>query len=147
MKLLFKKLRENAIIPKRATSGSAGLDLCACIDSPLEVKAGEIIKIPTGLATEYVGDEAVALLIYARSSLATKHGLTLANCVGVVDLDYRGEIIVAMINHGKEAYTVSPDERIAQLVVTPVLMVDTEETGELSQTVRGEGGFGSTNKF
>ena len=147
MKLLFKKLKENAIIPKRATSGSAGLDLCACIDSPLEIKPGEIVKIPTGLATQYVGEEAVALLIYARSSLATKHGLTLANCVGVVDLDYRGEIIVAMINQGKESYTVSPDERIAQLVVTPVLMVETEEAEELSQTSRGEGGFGSTNKF
>lgn len=147
MKLLFKKLKPNAIIPKRATSGSAGLDLCACIDAPLEIKAGEIVKVPTGLAVEYAGEESVALLIYARSSLATKHGLTLANSVGVVDLDYRGEIMVAMINLGKENYKVSPDERIAQLVVTPVLMAETQEVGELSQTERGEGGFGSTNKF
>lgn len=147
MKLLFKKLKPKAIIPKRATGGSAGLDLCACIDSPLEIKAGEIIKIPTGLAVEYVGEETVALLIYARSSLATKFGLTLANCVGVVDLDYRGEIMVTMINHGKESYTVTPDERIAQLIVTPVLMAETEEVCELSQTTRGEGGFGSTGKF
>lgn len=147
MKLLFKKLKPNAIIPKRATQGSAGLDLCACIDAPLEIMAGEIVKIPTGLAVEYVGEETVALLIYSRSSLATKYGLTLANSVGVVDLDYRGEMMVTIINHGKESYTVNPDERIAQLVVTPVLMAETEEVCELSQTKRGEGGFGSTGKF
>ena len=147
MKLLFKKLRQNAIIPKRATTGSAGLDLCACIENPLEIKSGEIVKIPTGLAVEYVGEESVALLIYSRSSLATKYGLTLANSVGVVDLDYRGEIMVSIINHGKESFTVTPDERVAQLVVTPVLMPETEEVCELSQTNRGEGGFGSTGKF
>lgn len=147
MTLKFKKLRENAVIPKRATSGSAGLDLCACIDSPLEIKSGEIVKIPTGLAAQYDGEEDVALLIYARSSLASKHGLTLANSVGVVDMDYRGEIIVAMINLGGESCTVSPNERIAQLVVTPILTPETEECGNLSQTERGEGGFGSTNKF
>lgn len=147
MKLLFKKLKPDAIIPKRATSGSAGLDLCACIDAPLAVNAGEIVKVPTGLSVEYVGSETVALLIYARSSLATKHGLALANSVGVVDLDYRGEIMVAMINLGKEPYEISPCERIAQLVVTPVLMPEVEEACELSQTERGEGGFGSTDKF
>ena len=147
MKLLFKKLRENAIIPKRATEGSAGLDLCACITAPLEISPSEIVKIPTGLAVEYVGEQKVALLIYARSSLATKHGITLANCVGVVDLDYRGEIMVAMINLGKKSYTISPDERIAQLVVTPVLMPEICEADTLSDTARGEGGFGSTNKF
>lgn len=147
MTLKFKKLRENAVIPKRATPGSAGLDLCACIDCPLEIKIGEIVKIPTGLAAQYDGGEDVALLIYARSSLASKHGLTLANSVGVVDMDYRGEIIVAMINLGGESYTVSPNERIAQLVVTPILTPDVEECDSLSQTERGEGGFGSTNKF
>ena len=147
MKLKFKKLKSNAIIPKRATSGSAGLDLCACVDSPLEIRPGEIVKIPTGLAVEFEGEQKVALLIYARSSLASKYGLTLANSVGVVDLDYRGEIMVAMINLGDKSYSVSPDERIAQLVVTPVLMPEIVQADELSQTDRGEGGFGSTNKF
>lgn len=147
MKLCFKKLNPKAIIPKRQTEGSAGLDLCACIDSPLVVNSGEIVKVPTGLAVEFVGEENVALLIYPRSSLATKHGLSLANCVGVVDMDYRGEIIVAMINNSKESYTILPEERIAQLVVTPVLMPETEEVYEISDTKRGVGGFGSTNKF
>lgn len=147
MKLKFKKLKSNAIIPRRATSGSAGLDLCACVDSPLEIRPGEIVKISTGLAVEFEGEQKVALLIYARSSLASKYGLTLANSVGVVDLDYRGEIMVAMINLGDKSYSVSPDERIAQLVVTPVLMPEIVQADELSQTDRGEGGFGSTNKF
>lgn len=147
MKLLFKKLRENAVIPKRATEGAAGLDLCACIEAPLEVRPKEIVKVPTGLAVEFSGEEKVALLIYARSSLATKHGLALANSVGVVDLDYRGEIMVAMINNSEKSYRISPDERIAQLVVTPVLMPEAQEVSELSDTKRGEGGFGSTNKF
>ncbi len=147
MKLLFKKLKPNAIIPKRATVGSAGYDLCACIDEPIEVKSGEIVKIPIGLAVEFVGEQTVALLMYARSSLATKHGLSMANCVGVVDMDYRGELIVPLVNLSKKSYTIMPEERIAQLVVTPILMPETEEASELSDTKRGEGGFGSTNKF
>lgn len=147
MKLLFKKLNPNAIIPKRGTTDSAGLDLSACIAEPVEINPQEIVKIPTGLSVEFVGEEKVALLIYARSSLATKHGLSLANCVGVVDMDYRGEIIVPLLNLSKNPYTISPNERIAQLVVTPILMPDIEEVSKLSDTERGEGGFGSTNKF
>ena len=147
MKLLFKKLKENAVIPKRGTPDSAGLDLSACIDSPLTIKPQEIVKIPTGLSVEFVGEQKVALLIYARSSLGVKHGLTLANSVGVVDSDYRGEIIVGMINLGKESYTIVPDERIAQLVVTPILMPEVEESSDLSDTQRGKGGFGSTKKL
>lgn len=145
MKLLFMKKREGAVIPKYATPGSAGCDLSACIDVPLEIKPGEIVMIPTGLAVEYQGEENVALLVYARSSLAAKHGLALANSVGVVDSDYRGEIMVAMINQGSKSYTVSPNERIAQLVVTPVLTPEIAETDVLSDTQRGSGGFGSTN--
>lgn len=147
MKLLFKKLKENAVIPKRGTPDSAGLDLSACIDSPLTINPQEIVKIPTGLSVEFVGEQNVALLIYARSSLGVKYGLTLANSVGVVDADYRGEIIVGMINLGKESYTIVPDERIAQLVVTPILMPEVEEGSDLSDTQRGKGGFGSTKKL
>ena len=144
--LKFKKLKSNAVIPQRGTEKSAGLDLCACIEAPAEIRPGEIVRIPTGLSAEYSGEQEVALLIYARSSLASKFGITLANSVGVVDSDYRGEIIIPVINLGRKAYEISPGERIAQLVVTPVLMPEVVETEELSQTERGEGGFGSTNK-
>lgn len=147
MKLLFKRLRPNAQIPKRATDGSVGHDLSACIDEPLEIKSGEIVKIPIGVAVEFQGDESVALLMYARSSLATKHGISMANCVGVVDMDYRGELIVPLINLSKKTYTIQPNERIAQLVVTPILLPEIEEVSNLSDTKRGAGGFGSTNKI
>ncbi len=146
MTLKIKKLNENAIIPKRATSGSAGYDLSACLAEPIEIKPGEIKKISTGISCELVSDIDAVLLIYARSSLATKHGITLANCVGVVDSDYRGEILVAMINHSTEPYTITHGERIAQLVITPVLLPTVEEASELTDTQRGEGGFGSTGK-
>lgn len=145
MKLLIKKLNKNALLPRRATAQSAGYDLSACLDKPLEIKAGETVKIPTGLSAEIHGEEKCALLIYARSSLATKFGLAPANCVGVVDSDYRGEILVAMHNHSDKTYTVSPGERVAQLVITPIYTPEIEEVAELSETVRGEGGFGSTN--
>lgn len=145
MKLSVKKLKENATLPKRGTQYSAGYDLSACIDKDITVNPGEIVKIPTGISVAADRTD-VALLIYARSSLATKHGLTLANCVGVVDSDYRGEVIVAMINQSNKPYTVTNGERIAQLVVTPVLAPEIEEVKELSETERGEGGFGSTGK-
>lgn len=145
MKLLIKKLNKNALLPRRATAQSAGYDLSACLDKPLEIKAGETVKIPTGLSAEIQGEKKCALLIYARSSLATKFGLAPANCVGVVDSDYRGEILVAMHNHSDKTYTVSPGERVAQLVITPIYTPEIEEVAELSETVRGEGGFGSTN--
>lgn len=145
MKLYIKKLRDNAIIPKQQTSGSAGYDLSACIDSPITINPNEIVKIPTGLSVALDENNAV-ILIYARSSLATKYGLTLANCVGVVDSDYRGEIMVAMINQGKEAYTINNGERIAQMVITPIFTPEIVVSDELSETDRGTGGFGSTGK-
>lgn len=144
MRLLFKKLREGAIIPKRQTEFSAGCDLCACLDAPVSVLPGETVKIPTGLAAELEGEKNAVLLIYARSSLATKFGIAPANCVGVVDWDYRGELIVALHNSSNEAYTISDGDRIAQLVVTPILTPEICEAQELSDTVRGAGGFGST---
>lgn len=143
MKLLIKKLRENAAVPKRATKGSAGLDLCACIDNEITISPGEIIKIPTGLAVSFDGGE-YAVFIYARSGLASEYGITMANCVGVVDSDYRGELIVPLINLGKKPYTVVPNQRIAQMVISPVFMPETELTDDLSETERGAGGFGSS---
>ena len=144
MKIAVKKLRENALMPTFSSPGAAGADLYACLASPMTVAPGETAFIPTGLAMElpvgYVG------LVYARSGLACKRGLAPANKVGVIDSDYRGEFIVALHNHGTESQTVASGERIAQLVVTPILMPEYVETDSLSATQRGEGGFGSTGK-
>lgn len=142
MKLLIKKLNENATIPQRQTEFSAGYDLCSAED--IVVKVGETAKVHTGISTEIQGDKNVVLLIYARSSMATKFGLAPANCVGVVDWDYRGEIIVALHNSGKEDYAIKCGDRIAQLVVAPIFTPEVEEVTDLSDTQRGAGGFGST---
>ena len=149
MILKIKKLREGAVIPKRATPGSAGYDLYACIDEPLTVEAGGTVKLPTGIAAALEGDgaENCVLLIYARSSTAVKKGIAPANCVGVVDSDYRGEIIVALHNHSGEDKVIEPGERIAQLVITPVLIPEVVEADTLPDTERGAGGFGSTGKM
>jgi len=145
MKLFIKKLNENAIVPKQATTGSAGYDLSACIEKSITINPNEIVKIGTGISVALEENNAV-ILIYARSSLATKFGITLANCVGVVDSDYRGEIIVALNNLGKAPYTIEPNERIAQMVITPIFTPEIEVVETLSETSRGEGGFGSTGK-
>ena len=146
MKLLIKKLNEKAIVPARQTQYSAGYDLCACTDEPIVIKAGETAKIHTGISAEIEGTKDVVLLIYARSSLAAKFGIAPANCVGVVDWDYRGEIICALHNSSKEDYTINHGDRIAQMVVTPVFTPEVEVRETLSNTTRGAGGFGSTGK-
>lgn len=143
--LKVKKLRENAKMIQRATKGSAGMDLHACIDSEITIEPGEIKVIPTGLAIALQNENYVAY-IYARSGLAIKHGITLANCVGVVDSDYRGEVCVGLTNISKNPYTIVPNERIAQLVIAPVCICDAVEVEDLDSTERGEGGFGSTGK-
>ncbi len=145
MTLKIKKLNEKAIVPQRATSGSAGLDLSACIDEDIVLAPGEIKLIPTGLSAA-PDNENCALMIYPRSGLASKHGIALANCVGVVDSDYRGEIKVALINHGKDSFTVTNEMRIAQLVVTPILLPEIVVADELDETERNAGGFGSTGR-
>lgn len=144
MKLLIKKLSPDAKIPKRATEQSAGYDISSCEER--EIAPGERAKIHTGISVELVGAPESVLLLYARSSLAANFGITLANCVGVIDTDYRGEIVVAMINQSDKSYTIKKGERIAQLVAAPVFMPEVEETQELSDTARGAGGFGSTGK-
>ena len=141
---MFKKLRDGAVIPKYQTEYSAGLDLCACVDGKINVPAGATVKVPTGLAAELENEKNAVLLIYARSSLATKLGLAPANCVGVVDWDYRGELIVALHNHSAEDCIINNGDRIAQLVITPIFRPEICEAEELSDTARGEGGFGST---
>ncbi|MCR4889224.1 MAG: dUTP diphosphatase [Ruminococcus sp.] len=143
MKLTFKKLDEKAMIPTRATKFSAGMDLYACLDAPVELAPGEIKMIPTGLTAQTDCDD-VAMLIYPRSGLSTKYGISLANCVGVVDSDYRGAWFIPLINHGKETFTVEHGMRIAQLIPTKVLFPDIEISDTLTETERGSGGFGST---
>ena len=139
----IKKLRENAKIPFRATPGSAGMDLYACIDDPVLIEPQKIAVIPTGIAVELESPEYVAL-IYARSGLAIKHGIAPANCVGVVDSDYRGEVCVGLVNQTDEPFTVQPQDRIAQMVIAPVELPRIEVVDELGGTERGAGGFGST---
>ncbi len=145
IKALSPKLGNEIPFPTYATAGSAGMDLRACIDESVTVPAGERRMIPTGLAIALPGPEWVALL-HARSGLAIKHGLAPANCVGVIDSDYRGEVVVGLLNSSKESYTIEPGERIAQLVIMPVAQAHISVVEELDETVRGEGGFGSTGR-
>lgn len=140
----IKKLNENALIPTYGTEYAAGADLYACMDEAVTINPGETAFIKTGLAMEVpVG---YAGLIYARSGLACKKGLAPANKVGVIDSDYRGEIMVALHNHSNEAVLVESGERIAQLVITPYIVAAFNQVDELEDTVRGEGGFGSTGR-
>lgn len=143
MKLLFHKLSDKAILPVRATPDSAGADLCACLDAPVTIAPGETAMIPLGLTCQPTRRD-VALLVYPRSGLASKHGITLANAVGVVDSDYRGEWHVPLHNIGAEPFTVEHGMRVAQLVVTPVLFPELLETDTVDETERGAGGFGSS---
>lgn len=142
MKVKIKKINDGATVPTYGSIYSAGADLYACLESDVTVAPHATVMIPTGLAMELpVG---YAGLIYARSGLASKKGLAPANKVGVVDSDYRGEVMVALHNHSERAQTVSNGERIAQMVITPYLAANFVVAEELSSTVRGEGGFGST---
>ena len=142
--IAVKKLREGAILPTFGSPEAAGADLYACLEQDVTIAPGETAFIPTGLAMEL--PRGYAGLIYARSGLACKRGLAPANKVGVVDCDYRGEFVVALHNHGAQAQTISTGERIAQLVVTPVLIPEYIEVESLSETQRGAGGFGSTGR-
>jgi dUTP pyrophosphatase len=143
MTIYFKKLRENAILPERATPCSAGADLYACLDAPVEVKAGETVMIPLGLAAA-PSDPETALLIFPRSGMASKYGITLANAVGVVDSDYRGEWQVPVHNISKESFLIEHGMRIAQVVAVPVMFAEIVQTQEIDDTCRGSRGFGSS---
>ena len=144
-KVPFKKLNEHAIVPTNGSKQAAGHDLYACIDGVvLVIPAGQTVMIRTGIAVAI--PEGYFGAIYARSGLATKSGLRPANCVGVVDSDYRGEVMVALHNDSDQIRHVENGERIAQLVVTPYLPIDLYEVDELDETERGSGGFGSTGK-
>lgn len=144
MKINVKKLRDTAVLPEQGSTFAAGYDLFADVDEAIEIEPHKTAMVPTGLAMEipegYFGG------IFARSGLASKEGLRPANCVGVVDADYRGEVKVALHNDGEVVRTVLPRQKVAQLVVVPFLSVEFDEVEALSDTVRGVGGFGSTGK-
>ena len=137
-----KKLRPNAKLPTYGSEYAAGADVYACLEAPITIQPHETVLVPTGLAMEL--PEGWAGMMHARSGLATKRDLAPANKVGVIDCDYRGEVMVSLHNHGTKPQTVDPGERIAQLVIMPYLTARFFEAEELSDTVRGTGGFGST---
>ena len=140
----IKKLRENAVVPTYGSEFAAGADLYAAVEESVTIAPSETKLIPTGIAMEIpVG---YAGFIYARSGLASKKGLAPANKVGVVDADYRGEVMVALHNHGKTEQTIEAGERIAQMVIAPFITANFIESENLEDTVRGAGGFGSTGK-
>ncbi len=145
LKVQFVKIHPSAQLPTYATEGSAGMDLINVLETPLTLKPGERAKVPTGLImilpSGYEGQ------VRPRSGLAAKHGITLTNCVGTVDSDYRGEICCLMVNLGNESYTIKPGERIAQLVISPVIQINADFIEKVpEETKRGSGGFGSTGK-
>ena len=143
-RVLIKRLRADAIVPRYMTAHAAGLDLSAALDQPIEVAAGQRVAIPTGLAIKL--PDGYEAQVRPRSGLAREHGITLVNSPGTIDADYVGEIVVLMINHGDRAVRIEPGQRIAQLVVAPVVQAELVEVSELPATARGAGGFGSTGR-
>ncbi|RCS58477.1 dUTP diphosphatase [Parvibium lacunae] len=143
LKILDDRLREN--LPAYATPGSAGLDLRACIDAPLTIVPGSTHLIPTGMAI-HLANPHFAAMILPRSGLGHKHGIVLGNLVGLIDSDYQGQLMVSVWNRGQTAFELNPLERIAQLVIVPVLQVGFNLVDEFGASERGEGGFGSTGK-
>ena len=145
IKALSPRIGRDIPAPRFATAGAAAMDLCACLDEPVTLAPGQRTLIPTGIAIALPGPEYVAL-VFARSGLGVKKGVCLSNGVGVIDSDYRGEIGVGLVNLSDEAYTVRPGDRVAQLMVTPVVQPTLVFTDELDATERDRGGFGSTGR-
>ncbi len=143
VKILDLRLREN--LPQYATSGSAGLDLRACIDGPVALDPGDARLIPTGIAI-HLEDAGYAALVLPRSGLGHKHGIVLGNLVGLIDSDYQGEIMVSCWNRGADRFTVQPLERIAQMVIVPIVQAELNIVEEFAASARGSGGFGSTGR-
>jgi dUTP pyrophosphatase len=143
VKFLDPRLADNA--PAYATAGSAGLDLRACIEQPVELKPGQTELVPTGIAI-HLADPGIAAIVLPRSGLGHKHGIVLGNLVGLIDSDYQGQIFVSVWNRGTAAFVLEPLERIAQLVIVPVLQVRFNRVDDFEQSARGAGGFGSTGK-
>ena len=142
--LKIKRLAHNVNVPQYQTAGAAGMDLCAAIEEPVTLKPLERALIPTGLKIEL--EHGYEAQVRPRSGLSIKHGITLINCVGTIDEDYRGEVCVPVVNLSNETYTIQPQERIAQMIIARVEQAQIEVVTELTETVRGTGGFGSTGK-
>jgi dUTP pyrophosphatase len=143
VKILDPRMKEQ--LPAYATSGSAGLDLRACIDAPVTIRPGETHLIPTGLAI-HIGDPAYAAMILPRSGMGHKHGIVLGNLIGLIDSDYQGQLMISTWNRGQAEFTLNPMERLAQLVIVPVLQVGFNVVDDFADSERGAGGFGSTGK-
>jgi dUTP pyrophosphatase len=143
LKILDARMRDQ--LPAYATTGSAGLDLRACLDEPLTLQPGETALVPTGLAI-HVGDPGYAALILPRSGLGHKHGIVLGNLVGLIDSDYQGQLMISTWNRGQTTFTLNPMERLAQLVIVPVVQAEFNIVDDFEQSDRGAGGFGSTGK-
>lgn len=143
LKILDARMRDQ--LPAYATTGSAGLDLRACLDEPLTLKPGETALVPTGLAI-HVGDPGYAAVILPRSGLGHKHGIVLGNLVGLIDSDYQGQLMISTWNRGQNEFTLNPMERLAQLVIVPVVQAEFNIVDDFAESERGAGGFGSTGK-
>ena len=145
VRVLDARIGRDYPLPQYATAGSAGIDLRACVDAPLELKPGDTQLIPSGIAI-YLEDPGYAAIVLPRSGLGHKHGIVLGNLVGLIDSDYQGQIFVSCWNRGQTTFTIQPGERIAQLVVVPVVQVEFDVVIEFAATERGAGGFGSTGR-
>lgn len=143
VKILDARLRDN--MPTYATGGSAGLDLRACIDAPVQLNPGQTILVPSGIAI-HLADPGFAAMVLPRSGMGHKHGIVLGNLVGLIDSDYQGQVLVSLWNRGADAFTLNPMERIAQLVVVPVVQVNFNVVEDFAESLRGDGGFGSTGR-
>lgn len=145
LKILDPKIGTSIELPSYGTLGSAGLDLRACIDNPLTVQPGETHLIKTGIAI-YIEDPSLAATIIPRSGLGHKHGIVLGNLVGLIDSDYQGELMVSCWNRGSEPFTIEQGDRIAQMIIVPVIQAEFDIVNEFAETERGSGGFGSTGR-
>jgi dUTP pyrophosphatase len=143
VKILDERIR--GMLPHYATAGAAGLDLRACVEAPLTLQPGDSQLVRSGIAI-HLGDPGYAAMVLPRSGLGSKHGIVLGNLVGLIDSDYQGEVLVSVWNRGKHAFTIQPLDRIAQLIVVPVLQVEFEVVEEFAASARGAGGFGSTGR-
>ena len=144
IKVLIKKLNSSAKLPSYKTNGASGMDLMACINEPIDLKPGESFLVPTGLSVAF--PEEYEIQIRPRSGLAAKNSISILNTPGTIDSDYRGEIKIILFNHGNKNFKINKNDRIAQMILTPVIKMDLEETNELPVSIRGERGFGSTGK-
>ncbi len=145
VRILDPRIGRDIALPERATAGSAGLDLRACLDAPLLLEPGQTHLVPTGIAI-HLDDPALAAVLLPRSGLGHKHGIVLGNLVGLIDSDYQGQVMVSVWNRGNHPFTIAPGDRIAQMVVVPVVQVEFEVVADFEASARGAGGFGSSGR-